>query len=363
MVVAVSSMANARRSDPAPSVVAGAPSARMRAPRPWAAPLPRPAARILVAGGLTLAGWLLSAALSNAGASADELPACTQPAATSHAHAAKPHHRKHAVERDACVKQSAPAAKTATETISDSDESATADEDTSYAEPSAKKQNTTKASSNGLLGGLLGGLVNVVGHTLQAVTGTVAVVGHTVLDPVTQPPASNPDAAPILPIGGVVDPILDGVSSSSGSGSVTATVPDAAGDLVATTDAVTAVVPDVVATAPEQQVARAWATSHVTLIPRHRELPASVQGPKDSGVHARTGGGDNGPGLPSAPSAPSAPAASAGSAHDGPGGARQQFAVHTDEITTTQLKLAGTNRDHAADGAGREAALPTTSPD
>lgn len=369
MVVAVSSTADARRSGPALPVVAEAPSAGMRAPRPWAAQLPRPAARILLAGGLTLAGWLLGASLSNAGASADELPACAQPdaVAAKQAHAAKPHHRKHQdVAAQDCAKPAADDEKTQAGTKPAADETQPALTDEPQAEEvtpdtaDSAKKTTTTATSNGLLGGLIGGIVDVVSGTLNAVTGTVSTLGHAVTDPLTQPPADNPGAPPILPIGGVLDPVLDGVS---GSGSVTVTVPTAiaTGDGVTTAaGVVTAVVPDAAATAVQ---ARPTATPHITLIPRQRQLAATTDRQHDSGVHARNGGGDSGPGLPSSPSAPSAPASSVSSGHDGSGGARQPFGVHTDEITTTQLRLAGTNRDHAADHAGREAALPTTAPD
>jgi hypothetical protein len=332
----------------------------MRAPRPWAAPLPRPAARILLAGGLTLAGWLLGAALSNATASADELPACTQSdtVAAKPAHAAKPHHRKHRVvaAQDTCAKPPTEGEKTqAGEKPAATDEVTT----DSAPSPSAKKQNTTKLTSDGLLGGLVGGIVDAVSGTLNAVTSTVGTLGHAVTDPLTKPPANNPAAPPILPIGGILDPVLDGVS---GSGSVTVTVPTSTVDAVTTATAdVTAVVPE--AATPVQATRTTAATPHITLVPLQRQVPAKADQPRDSGVHARNGGGDNSPGLPSAPSAPSAPASSVSSGHDGPGGARQPFAVHADAITTTQLKLAGTNRDHAADHAGREAALPTTSPD
>jgi hypothetical protein len=94
----------------------------------------------------------------------------------------------------------------------------------------------------------------------------------------------------------------------------------------------------------------------------HSQLPVNYQG--SSGKYAGSGGGGSGGGggLPAAPSAPAAPA-SASAGHDGNGGARHPLAVFTSSSTTTQLKLIGTSRDHTADGAGREAALPTTSPD
>jgi hypothetical protein len=94
----------------------------------------------------------------------------------------------------------------------------------------------------------------------------------------------------------------------------------------------------------------------------HSQLPLDNQG--SSGKFAGSGGGSSGGGggLPAAPSAPVAPT-SASAGHDGNGGTRHPLAVVGSSTTTTQLKLIGTSRDHTADGAGREAALPTTSPD
>ncbi|RJQ83490.1 hypothetical protein D5S19_19965 [Amycolatopsis panacis] len=75
------------------------------------------------------------------------------------------------------------------------------------------------------------------------------------------------------------------------------------------------------------------------------------------------GGNRGGGGLPAAPGAPSAPVTVAGPGLDGPGGARLPFAVAADGNTVTQLKLIGVSRDREAAGAGRDAALPNTSPD
>src|SRR5689334_8465747 len=62
--------------DAPPSIAGPDPvsSTGMRRPRPWAAPLARPAARIALAGGLTVAGWLLGALVAGAGAEAAEQP-------------------------------------------------------------------------------------------------------------------------------------------------------------------------------------------------------------------------------------------------------------------------------------------------
>jgi hypothetical protein len=423
VVVAVSSTANARRGAPArpaftagevrprgaaglhhanAQVTAGAPPfshARGRAPRPWAVALQRPAAKILVAGGLTLAGWLLTGALSGGTASAAELPACPgAPAVSTVDHAAKPfthgkHRRSHRETGAAsCARQAAetpvaepksdetpagetratedPAPSESTKDIQPAEEPATTTATTSA---TTTKATTTKATSSG---GLLGGLVGVVGGTLNTVTNTVGAtlttvtstvgaltdtLSHTVLAPLTQPSSSHPDSPVLLPLDDLLGPVLSGGSNSGG---VTATVPGVVTEVAAP---VTTTTP---AATPETEAAGTPATAttrvYVHLAERQNTLPAVQQPnqPRDSGVHARNGGGGgDAPGLPGGTSTPSAPASSASAGHDGPGGARHPFAVHTDDVTTTQLKLIGASRDHEVDGAGREAALPTTSPD
>jgi hypothetical protein len=476
VVVAVSSTTHVRPGAPArPAFTAGEPQ-RVRAPRPWAAPLPKPAARILLAGGLTLAGWLLGAALTGSTASAAETATCPAGAPVvstvehdrpAHGH----HHRRHhhdtgvgtgaqqpgiaeahwptgraderqsgeapatdertgdtqtdappgtATEDPAAEKQTdAPAAaadqpgkspaaeKQTSETPSGtssatehqtgdtpSGESPAAEvqaENTpvlqlhtmlaQVAEPQVTKPpvststssavvkpagSTVKPSSGaGLLGGLVGGVLEVVGGTLNTVTSTVnalaATLTHTILAPLTQPSTSHPTTPVLLPLDDILSPVLDG---GAGPADVTATVPGVVTAVAApvTGDAGTeaAAVPATATTTTTQTTRFAV----VRLVERQHSLPAAPEQPRDSGVHARDGGGGrSNPGLPGGTTAPSAPATSAVPGHDGPGGARQQFAVHTDDVTTTQLKLIGTSLDHEVDGAGREAALPTTSPD
>ncbi|MGK3199518.1 hypothetical protein [Amycolatopsis sp. MEPSY49] len=394
--------------------------ARGRTPRPWAAALQRPAAKILVAGGLTLAGWLLTGALSGSTATAAETAGCPHAVASTVEHGGllHGHHRKNHRETATCAQQPADASKTGTDAAETETDAAKTDEtsaDTaktgteSVVEQSTKDtqpagepatEPATKATSSGggllnglvgtvqsvtepvtktatpegdsgLLGGLVGGVVNVVGGTLNTVTTTVSgtldtvstltnTLSHTVLAPLTQPPADNPDAPVLLPLDDVLNPILGG---SSNSGGVTVTVPGVTTD-TATQPATTAAAV-VVETVPAETTTTTQQTSRVTvvhLVERQNTLPAKQEQPRDSGVHARNGG-DTTPGLPGGTSAPSAPAPTAAPGHDGQGGARHAFAVHTDDVTTTQLKLIGTSRDHEVDGAGREAALPTTSPD
>ncbi|WP_086853202.1 hypothetical protein, partial [Amycolatopsis kentuckyensis] len=414
--------------------------ARVRAPRPWTASLQRPAAKILVAGGLTLAGWLLGAALSGSTASAAERPACPEaPVVSTVDHAAKPfwhaRHRKshHETGEGTCAVQpkadsaepaadepkpvETPASETTKDSEtpgeepvatpeSDSAEAATTPESTATAEPSdtspaeepaatkkatsAESSEAPKATSSSgnllglvggtlkavtgattkditgdsatssggdLLGGLVGGVLDVVGGTLTTVTDTLT---HTVLAPLTQPPAGHPNAPVLLPLDDILSPVFGG-SSNSGGG--TAVVP---GVTAVVTQAPAAVLETVPAAAPATATASQQQTSRVALahlvVRQAQPLPAVQDQPRDSGTRF-TGGGDSTPGLPGGTTAPSAPAPTAAPGHDGSGGARHAFAVHTDDVTTTQLKLIGTSRDHEVDGAGREAALPTTSPD
>ncbi|MDT7799358.1 MAG: hypothetical protein QOI78_2791 [Actinomycetota bacterium] len=420
MVVAVSGTVFVRPDAPArPALTAGEATP---SPRPWAAALPRPAARILLAGGLTLAGWLLGAALSGNTASAAETTTCQHSTVSTVEHG-KPghHHRTSHRETGAatCAQQPSagddtkqddtaqddtkqqaetpadetnPAETTPGETTETTKTDDTATVETKTVEsPAAQKQSLAKqqstkdvqtaeepsakatTSGSGLLGGLVGNVLTVVGGTLTTVTNTVGVVthtvgavtdtlSHTVLAPLTQPPANNPNAPVLLPLDDVLGPILNGVSNSAG---VTATVPGTVTGVVTqvTTPATTQTAPVTTPAATDTQTT-GGRTAVVHLVEVQGTLPAVQEQPRDSGVHARNGGGDSTPGLPGGGgTAPSAPAPTAAPGHDGPGGARPQFAVHTDDVTTTQLKLIGASRDHDVDGAGREAALPTTSPD
>jgi hypothetical protein len=389
VVVAVSSTEFVRPGAPArPALTAGDSTS---APRPWATALPRPAARILLAGGLTLAGWLLGAALSGNTASAAETTTCPHPAVSTVEHGKHGHHRTSHRETGAatCAQQPKTGDDTKqAETPADETEPAeTKTDETQAAEtqtvesPAAEKQSLSKqqstkdeepatkatTSGSGLLGGLVGSVLNVVGGTLTTTVGVVThtvgavtdTLSHTVLAPLTQPPADNPDAPVLLPLDDVLGPILNGGSNSGG---VTATVPGAVTSVVAPLTATTETAPVTAPATTDTQTGGRIAAVH--LVEVQNTLPAVQEQPRDSGVHARNGGGDTTPGLPGGgTTAPSAPAPTAAPGHDGPGGARPQFAVHTDDVTTTQLKLIGASRDHDVDGAGREAALPTTSPD
>ncbi|MEU4674383.1 hypothetical protein AB0F91_42085 [Amycolatopsis sp. NPDC023774] len=237
------------------------------------------------------------------------------------------------------------------------------------ATPSSNGDQTTEAPllatasrpQGDLLGGLLG-MVDATLHSITEVAGTVGGVGETVLPPVTTVPGED-DAPSLIPIGDVLGPVFSGGTVSGG---VTVTVPELTAQPA---EVVSTVVPVVVPQPAPVTVPKAAALVHypsgVHLIPvQQRSTGARHANNENSHVGATGGGGSGGGGgLPAAPSAPVAPTTTANPSHDGSGGARQPFAVVGDSVTTTQLKLIGVSRDHEVDGAGRDAALPTTSPD
>jgi len=418
-----------------------------RRPRAWAAPITRPAARIAVAGGLAVAGWLLGAVLSQANA-ATEAPADRPSALTQddsgHQHAgtstsgtltwdipgtdryrvavpssageassssqasgyaySTAEQRTPAVARPGAsagyharletTAAQGSATNTRPETLAGPSArpgpsvnpgpaadarpgtpagpgSATGarpgnpgnQPETPAGQPPAPIADAPASHDTGLLGGLLGGghsgPAGLVGGLLGLVDGTVDTTVHTTLTSVDTVIETAPARVIVPPVEDVLDPIGTGSESDSACGAVTATT---AAKPATPIQADEPVIARVVSggTAPVSHTA----VPHVVAVP-----PAPVKTKQDPGrpapVDERTqaGGGSSGGGLPDAPSAPAAPASAASAGHDGSGGLRQPFAVASDENTVTQLKLIGVSRDHEVDGAGRDAALPSTSPD
>lgn len=339
------------------------------------------ARRFLITAGLTVAGAALTFAFSSAAWAEDtstssgtgqssttaeattettSAPAeSTEPAETTATEPSEPSESTQSTGKTS-TQQAKPPETTEPETSSASTTMATDDEP----EPEPVKQ-----SSSG--GGLLGGLVNTVGGVLNAVTSTVGSVGDAVLKPIITPIVKPIDHCP----GGtdivVTIPELDSgfdawpapaTGDARGHSSTIAVVkPDHTADAVSTTEA----------PADEPEPARVTPTQLTTVSAPVKDKPApapAAPAPKsddDAKVRAGSGGGGGSPGggAPSAP--PCAPAGHSASAHPGQdnNGNRSQFGVLPSSASTTQLRLIGTSRDHAADGAGRDAALPTTSPD
>ncbi|WP_440201293.1 hypothetical protein [Amycolatopsis orientalis] len=413
-----------------------------RRPRAWAAPLARPAARIAVAGGLTLAGWLLGAALSQANATtddhADRLSVSAPDTGPEHQHAgtatsgtltwampgsATGAKRAHVHRFEVSADDFRPAVSFRPTTVAANEPDRTS---TAAPQPAAKitkpakakspakpKHHTaasdpapdattqpgllstgssstpgpdsrepqpgllstisqpspdTRAPQQGLLGGLLGGSdrgsgllggllgtpepgqPGLLGGILGTVDNTVDTTLHTTVTSVD----TVLDTAPVR----VVEPPVTTVDPApSASGSVSVSVP--AAKLAKEPETPVAVkaskqTPAVVAAAP----------AHVLPAPHPAAEPETQPAPLVK-ERSQAGGGSSGggEGLPAAPAAPAAPASTASPGHDGHGGLRQLFALAGDGATVTQLKLIGVSRDHEVDGAGRDAALPTTSPD
>ncbi|MFI6024006.1 hypothetical protein [Amycolatopsis magusensis] len=218
-------------------------------------------------------------------------------------------------------------------------------------------------------GGLLGGLVNTVGGVLDAVTSTVGSVGDAVLRPVLAPILAPVDHCPAPQIVVPLPESDDGFDPWP---------PPATADARGTTSTIAVITPEAgstgtTATAVEEpQPARITPVHQLTTVTattKHHSAPApAAPAPDDpeSKVRAGSGGGGGAPGGGTPPSTPCAPPAGhSASAHPGQdnNGGRNHLGVLPSSDSTTQLRLIGTSRDHAADGAGREAALPTTSPD
>ncbi|MER6760496.1 hypothetical protein ABT266_10105 [Amycolatopsis sp. NPDC000746] len=210
-----------------------------------------------------------------------------------------------------------------------------------------------RESGPGLLSGLLGSPEHGQPGLLDGILGTVDDTVDTTLHTTVTSVDTVIDTAPIRVVEQPVRPVEP---APSASGSVTASVPVT--KLAKEPEA------PVVVKASKQPVAVAHpAPARAVAAPpaaKQETQPAPPVKERSRAGGGRSGGGE---GLPSAPAAPAAPASTASPGHDGSGGLRQLFALAGDGDTVTQLKLIGVSRDHEVDGAGRDAALPTTSPD
>lgn len=383
--------------------------------------LPKPAARILLAGGLAIAGWLCVGAILSTPASATEQtpsgpetvavpsvpseePAADEP--SSEEPAAEEPAEEPSTEPEAPAEEPTGPAETPEPAETPSSDSGTSDSGSVEAEkpvtpepapasgeePEAavetatlssansvetKKSSTSKPSTKtavtnpgaGLLGGLIGSVLDVVtttvGGVVHTVGGVVDTVNDKVLAPIVTPGPCEPGSPVILPIlDDVLDPIFDGSGGSAGA-TVTVTVP------------VRNIVSDDIAppAMPEPRPLVPAAAPAPAATPHHRVTFPAVQldvvqsspaAPVESDTHAAPdggGGSGGGGGLPSAPVAPAAPTTSAHSGHDTSGGGRGPLAVLDSGMPATQLKLIGAGCDHEGERTGREAALPATSPD
>ncbi|WP_410656801.1 hypothetical protein [Amycolatopsis sp. lyj-112] len=350
-------------------------------------PLPKPAARILFAGGLAITGWLLGAVLSTP-ASAGEQPsiapetAVVQPVPDKESDSGKATTPDESTSDSGGVEATKPVespSETEPEAPAKSEEPETVVEDkavssassveksSTSSEPAKKSAKTAKPQGgNGLLGGLIGSVLDVVtttvGGVVETVGGVVGGIGEHVVAPIITPAPCDPDKPVILPgVGDVLDPVFGGGSGESAGGSVTVTVP--AKNVVPSAPAPVTPAPAPVVPAEAPAPVQHHRVSLPTRVQLDDQLAPAA--PVESDTHASPDGGGSGGGggLPSAPVAPLAPTTSASPGHDNSGGGRGPLAVLDSGMPATQLKLLGTGCDHEGERTGREAALPTTSPD
>lgn len=90
-------------------------------------------------------------------------------------------------------------------------------------------------------------------------------------------------------------------------------------------------------------------------------IPHTAEPPAETNADGRSGGGGGAP--PVAPVSVGTAPSHVTSSHDGNGSQRADHGTLNWAPTLTQLRLFGVSRDSDAGGAGRDAALPTTSPD
>ncbi len=348
---------------------------------------PKTGARILFAGGLALTGWILGAVLSTP-ASADEQTPVTPETSVVQPESGKSTTPKESTSDSGSAETTKPVENTETpktETPKEEPAPASSEEPEATVEDKAvssvsslekssspEPEKTAKPqAANGLLGGLIGGVLdlvtNTVGGVVETVGGVVGGIGEHVVAPIVTPnPCCGAGPPVILPgTGDMLDPVFGGGSGESASGSVTIAVP---AKNIATTAPIT---PDPQPFVPAETPAPATAApqSHRVVLPLRVKLDdaqPAPPAPAESDTHASPDGGGSGGGgggLPNAPVAPLAPTTSAQPGHDHSGGGRGPLAVLDAGIPATQLKLLGAGCDHEGERTGREAALPTTSPD
>jgi hypothetical protein len=313
--------------------------------------LSRPVKRLAVASGFVLVGWALGAVLGTT-ASADELPTGFDGGGTVSA-------------------ISAASANTGTDSATGTNSASgtnSAQSNPAPAEQPSPKKKANPQSNGGLLGGLLSSLAGTVGSTLNTtvttltstvstVIGTMGGTVDTVIAPITgggtiSVPSTLPLVGDLLPNGDSGGTVTNTVSANESTAGATTSQPKAPQPTAPAND--TPVVVNHVKTAVAARVGPHVAAKQVAV-----DQPPAQSDKRFSAPTGGTGGGGDVPAAPSSPAAPTTITAS----HDSSGGARQLNAVLGSSANTTQLRLFGTSLDHEVDGAGRDAALPTTSPD
>jgi hypothetical protein len=315
--------------------------------------------RLLTVGGLALATWLLSTLLSSA-ASAEEAYPCpvagesgtVQPDTPAAGSLGLAIPRLTSDPAATCAAESGSTLMPPRPGEPTSRVSAGGQGSSEPSAPAPRQRPSGQAPADepsggllGLLGGTVNGLLGTVGGTVE---GAVGAVAHPVLGSVGL--GENERTGRLPDLGGLLPGVI--------------TQPQPPGP-----------VPAPVARPPAHHPAPAPRPARTprhevpvteTGSTAHRSLAPATGGPsRDSaaGMSSPSGKGAGGAPAPYAPSAPACPGSGATTGHDSGGGMRQLLAVAAPVVTPAQLRLLGIGRGHRADGTGRNAALPTTSPD
>ncbi|PXY35059.1 hypothetical protein BAY59_06210 [Prauserella coralliicola] len=364
----------------------------MRASELLSAALPR----FLIVVGVAAGGWLLTALLSSAALASTDEPCAHGTGVTSAVSEDEPAEPReeaepvlpeeaaeHAATADGPVEQAPvpgpvdgppPAPEPEPEQTSPLDAQV---EPPAPVAPEPRQTYTPQNPVGGLLGTVNKTVNNLVGTVTTTVHNTVGTVPQTVqttvngvtgalngtiegIAPIVDVPGTLPELGITLP---EVDLTLPSVpEAGSGDGAVIAvpadpvpaTVPDRP-------TAVRAPAQDRPATAAPQATAQSDATLLATTpVPSSAESNAT-DAPEAGGGGAPGGGGPLNP-LPAGPVSFATGSCSIAAPQDNAAG-RSVHGILSWAPTLTQLRLIGASRDHDADGAGREAALPTTTPD
>ncbi|PWV82510.1 hypothetical protein SAMN05421630_103289 [Prauserella marina] len=204
----------------------------------------------------------------------------------------------------------------------------------------------------------LTGTVDSVTNTVQHVTSTLPGIAPGVTVPI---PTPIPDLDALLPDLFGHEPLPDGIAET-GPRPADRTGTDGTGS----TD-VTGGTKTPATTAPSS--GRAQILPLITTVPfeSYGNTPLAPPEPPAKGEATVAGGGGSGDGgtapKPAAPAGLTSTSSGFVAAHDGAASGKSVHGVLSWAPTLTQLRFIAASRDHDTAGAGREAALPATSPD
>lgn len=223
----------------------------------------------------------------------------------------------------------------------------------------------------GAVGGLAGGTVNTVGNTVGTTVGTTTNIVTNTVDTTTNVVTNTVDTVTNT-LGNTVDTVTDTTDSLTGglvrpiTESTQPSEPERITPVTDTEPEPTATVRTPVAKKQKSDAPERDSADADKPVAKPEPKPRTASPPTTPATTHTSPGGGHGPAPFAPPTAPCAPGSSAALAHAGAdhsGSHRQLLAGLDNGTTTTQLKLIGTQHSHPAFAAGRDAALPCTTPD